>query len=435
MAPPWLRAIKRRLTGASADGHHAAPAPLPENRPPETAFPWHEVITEALRTWRTPFYINAWLPVREALEGLAPLSQLGVPVRHWLSVKTQPVKPLLVAWGRQLGLGAEVISPFELHAVRSAGFAASDILLNGVAKHAWLPADIQGLRLHLDSLTEAKTIGPERLKGHRLGARCFIESGHSADDPTVGGQFGMLGAELQETSDFLRRHGLALEGLHFHLRSSITDADTYAAALERTLAMGQAVGIAPRYVDCGGGFPSPGEAIWDGHRWLPDQLSLPDLVSKLAPIVRRHPSIAEVWFENGRHLTSRSGVLVLKVLEIKERLGCRFVLCDGGRTNHALVSDWQYHAIETLPRRSGPHTPTIVCGPTCTAYDRLTRRPLPEDLSVGDYLIWFNAGAYHLSWETRFSHGLATVLWCDEQMRLSEARTAEDAAAWWGSWA
>src|SRR5262245_16064035 len=183
MAFPWLRRIKRRLARDAADGRRVHPAPLPENRPPETAFPWHEVITEALGTWRTPLYINAWLPVREALEGLAPLAQLGVPVRHWLSVKTQPVKPPLVAWGRQLRFGAEVISPFELHAVRDAGFAANDILLNGVAKHAWVPADIPGLRLHLDSLTEAKAIGPERLKRHRLGARCFIESGHSADDP------------------------------------------------------------------------------------------------------------------------------------------------------------------------------------------------------------------------------------------------------------
>ena len=89
-------------------------------------------------------------------------------------------------------------------------------------------------------------------------------------------------------------------------------------------------------------------------------------------------------------MTSRGGVLVLKVLEIKERLGCGCLLCDGGRTNHALPSDWQYPAIETIPRRSGPEKLTSVCDPSCTAYDRLARRPLPGDLSVGDYLIWFS---------------------------------------------
>lgn len=434
MAFPWLDVIKQALGSGAADRHPAAPSPLPLEGRAHTAFPWLDVIQQALGKWSTPFYLNAWIPVREALEELAPLSNLGVPVRHWLSVKTQPVKPLLMTWGRELGFGAEVISPFELLAAREAGFSGDDILVNGVAKHTWLPRDLPGLRVHFDSPEEVRAIGPERLRAYRLGARCHIESGHNPSDPTIGGQFGMLASELEQTNDFLRRHGLALEGLHFHLRSSIIDPQIYASALERTLAMGEAAGITPTYVDCGGGFPSPGEAIQDGGRWVPDQLSLPDLVLKFRPILQRHPSISEVWFENGRFLTSRSGVLVLKVLDIKERLGCRFLLCDGGRTNHALPSDWQYHAIETIPRRSGPDVPTIVCGPTCTAYDRLARRPLPADLSVGDYLIWFNAGAYHISWETRFSQGLAKVIWCDEGMRLSLARPAEEFAAWWGSW-
>ena len=61
-----------------------------------------------------------------------------MPVRHWLSVKTQPVKPLMIAWHREFGLGAEVISLFELLAAREVGFSVDSILLNGMAKHAWL---------------------------------------------------------------------------------------------------------------------------------------------------------------------------------------------------------------------------------------------------------------------------------------------------------
>ena len=277
-------------------------------------------------------------------------------------------------------------------------------------------------------------IGAERLKNYRLGARCQIETGHNAGDPTIGGQFGMLTSELEQTVEFLRPHGLFLEGLHFHMRSSITDPETYAAALRRALAMGEEAGITPSYVDLGGGFPSPGESILDGGRWVPDQLPIDGLVSALKPILESHPSIREVWFENGRFITSRSGVLVIKVLEVKERAGCRYLICDGGRTNHALPSDWQDHAIETLPSRSGPKVDTVVVGPTCTAYDRLVRRPLPQDLGVGDYLIWFNAGAYHLSWETRFSRGLANVIWCDERMQLSLARSAEEFMEWWDCW-
>lgn len=52
---------------------------------------------------------------------------------------------------------------------------------------------------------------------------------------------------------------------------------------------------------------------------------------------------------------------------------------------------------------------TSVHGPTCMAFDTLARRPMAVSLGPGDVLIWLDAGAYHLPWETRFSHELAEV--------------------------
>lgn len=111
------------------------------------------------------------------------------------------------------------------------------------------------------------------------------------------------------------------------------------------------------------------------------------------------------------------------------------MICDGGRTNHALPSDWEEHEIEILPtRRKGAPVYTAVCGPTCMAYDCITRKKLPSDIQVGDKVLWFNAGAYHLSWENRFSQPLARVLWHDEQDNILEARPTESFGEWWGSW-
>jgi hypothetical protein len=59
---------------------------------------------------------------------------------------------------------------------------------------------------------------------------------------------------------------------------------------------------------------------------------------------------------------------------------------------------------------------------------------LPNDIKIGDRLVWLNAGAYHIPWETRFSYGLAAVIWCDEAGQLSLAREAEDFQSWWGQW-
>ena len=34
-------------------------------------------------------------------------------------------------------------------------------------------------------------------------------------------------------------------------------------------------------------------------------------------------------------------------------MNVRYLICDGGRTNHALVSDWETHRLEVFPDRQG----------------------------------------------------------------------------------
>jgi len=67
------------------------------------------------------------------------------------------------------------------------------------------------------------------------------------------------------------------------------------------------------------------------------------------------------------------------------------------------------------------------------AFDRLCRSDLPTDIRIGDLVIWYNAGAYHIPWETRFSHGLAAVVWIDRG-DMGLARRRETFEEWWNLW-
>jgi diaminopimelate decarboxylase len=132
-------------------------------------------------------------------------------------------------------------------------------------------------------------------------------------------------------------------------------------------------------------------------------------------------------------MSAGSGVLIVKILDVKERRGLRQLICDGGRTLNALTSLWEQHRLLTVPTRAGAMALTAVHGPTCMAFDQLARLPLPRTLRAGDHLIWLEAGAYHIPWETRFSHGHAAVWWHDEQgLRL--ARPRQDFDDFWGHW-
>ena len=383
----------------------------------------------AAAKWPTPFYLAAWEPIEVALGDLERIA-IQRPLRHWLSVKTQPLKPLLRLWAKR-GWGAEVVSEYEFRAAIAEGFKPENILVNGVAKHTWLPrCAVPGLNVHVDSMAEASELASLAAQlNWRLGLRLHVGEEFDPDEPEFGGQFGMSRTEARGALDLFRGQGLAVLGLHFHLRSNVESADAFRRALSEAALFCDSAKWRPVYVDTGGGLPDPGVTAGIDARYLSD---LGRVVDEFG---RKLDSIEEVWMEHGRFVTGRSAVLVVRVCDSKLRPECRYLICDGGRTNHALVSDWEPHPLFVLPERGGPSVLTTVSGPTCMAFDYLARLPLPNDVAIGDLVVWTHAGAYHLSWETRFSRGLCSVVWCAPGGELELVRDEESFDDWWGQWA
>lgn len=393
---------------------------------------WRALVRPLLARAPSPFYLFSAAPVAAALAAL-DRHLGGLPVRHWLSCKTQPLRPLL-AWWRRQGRPIEVVSEFEFLAARAEGFAPEQILVNGPAKHHWLPRHaLRGLAVNLDSLAETRALAPlARARAWRLGLRLNTRAECDPEAPAWPTQFGLSPAEARAALRHLRGLGLEPAIVHCHLRTNVPSAAVYARALDELAEFCAAARWHPRYVDCGGGWPP--EGVRDRAGRAVDAAFDPAAVARaLARVRPRFPGLAEFWWENGRWLTAGSGVLVVRVLDAKERRGRRHLICDGGRTLHALVALWEEHDLLTLPARRGRPVPTTVCGPTCMAFDQLARRPLPRSLRPGDRLVWLDAGAYHLAWETRFSHGRAAVYWHDER-GVRRVRAPESFNTWWGQW-
>ena len=359
---------------------------------------------------------------------MARLDSLATPsldVRSWLSFKTHPVPPLVQEWLRS-GRGVEVVSESEFVTARSLGVPIDRLLVNGVAKHAWLTRyPLPLLRVHFDSAREVDTLLPVALAARwRVGVRCHAPDERDARDPRYGGQFGMTAAEAIDALERLHDAGADVRGIHFHLGQSSQRADAWARAVEHVAAICAQARFAPEYLDVGGGLPAPsaaGEAL-DG------------VASAIAVASGAFPRLQEVWLENGRFVTETSTALAVRVLDIKERDDSRYVICDGGRTNHALAADKGAHPVLLIPPRHGAPTLSTICGPTCMTDDMLARVPLPCDLAVGDVIAWMDAGAYHLPWETRFSQGLCAVVWCDANGTQSLARDRERPERWGDTW-
>jgi diaminopimelate decarboxylase len=393
---------------------------------------WRGLAARALKSQATPFYLFSVEPLRQALRELKSLEG-DLPIRHWLSCKTQPVRPLLQWWRRQ-GRGIEVVSEFELLAALEEGFSPGRILVNGPAKQAWLKRHpVRGLWVNFDSLNETRALaGLASRLAWRVGVRLHTAQEFDPENPAYSTQFGMQREEAFAALKFLQQAGSPPEVVHFHLRTNVASPAIYQQALAEVADVCRGAGFSPAYVDCGGGLPPP-HVLTPRGRPFDAQFDLPELARVYRLALKAFPDARELWLENGRFLSARSGVLVVRVLDIKERGGLRQLICDGGRTLHALVSNWEVHGMFVWPERRGPARLTAVCGPTCMAFDQLARRDLPGAIRPGDCLVWMDAGAYHVSWETRFSHGLAGVLWHDGR-RVSVSRKAESFQSWWGQW-
>jgi diaminopimelate decarboxylase len=413
---------------------------------PETIEFWKRLVREALSLYtRTPFYIFSPLPIAKTISELdAALTNAGfqlaivnrkskISFQHWLSCKTQPIAPLL-KWWREQNRPIEVVSEFELRAALAEGFAPEKILVNGPAKHSWLPKfSLRGLSVNFDSPAELAALLPLAKKFNwRCGVRILTGEEFDPENPQFPTQFGFTPDEAVTALKKLFRAKVRAETVHFHLRTNVSSVQIYERAIAEVAEICRAAKFNPLHLDIGGGVPvrnvlSRGGKVYDG------EFGLRSFAKMLRQSAKLFPGLREVWLENGRFVSAGGGALVIKILDVKERRGLRQLICDGGRTMNALTSIWEQHKILTLPERGGAEVLTAVCGPTCMAFDQLARIPLPRSLKAGDHLIWLDAGAYHIPWETRFSHGHAAVLWHDEK-GLCLVRERQGFENFWGQW-
>ena len=102
--------------------------------------------------------------------------------------------------------------------------------------------------------------------------------------------------------------------------------------------------------------------------------------------------------EIGRGIAACSGVYVTRIVDVKRNRGRNYAIADGGK--HQLVYYGQALALkppacQTFPQRnSGDNASWAICGALCTANDIMVKQIDVDDLRVGDYVAFPNAGAY-----------------------------------------
>ena len=302
---------------------------------------------------------------------------------------------------RGLGSNADANSGGEIEVARRAGFAPSQIVFTGVGKtraelgHA---IDLGVRSINVESEGEIERI--EALSRERkVRTKIAVRVNPDVDARThphisTGLKTNKFGIPLDQVRALCARTrgrpNVEIVGLHAHVGSQITNMEplAHAAAALVTLARELAVdGTTIEHLDIGGGLG----VSYDGSP-VPEAA---DYAGAVLPVLRE--SGIAIVLEPGRQIIAPAGVLLTRVVDIKDQPGGDrlFVVMDAGMTE--LIRPMLYnafHRIEPVLHTEAPMTDVDIVGPLCESSDTLGRNRTVPRPSVGDLYAVLDTGAY-----------------------------------------
>jgi diaminopimelate decarboxylase len=354
-------------------------------------------ISDLARRFGTPFYVYSARTLRrhfrvfdDAFAGTDHLVCYAMKALSNLSI---------LKLFASMGSGFDIVSVGELMRCLKVGADPGQIVFSGVGKTdeeiaAALEAGI--LMINVESRPELHRIS--KVAG-RLGRRAPVSLRVNPDlDPgthphiSTGHRDSKFGIPLSHVNEYYAEarslDHLDLVGLSTHIGSQITETSPFIEAAGKVKSIVEdlrAQGIALKYLDLGGGLGIPYQEEPPPPSEYASALLGPIRALKLKLIA-----------EPGRVLVGNAGVLVTRVLYVKETDVKRFIIVDGAMNDLIRPVLYEaYHDIRPVERREGASPVTAdVVGPICESGDFFARdREMPEPRE-GDLLAVMSAGAY-----------------------------------------
>ena len=308
-----------------------------------------------------------------------------------------------------LGSGADIVSGGELFRALQAGVPADKIVFAGVGKSQEEIAyalDSNILLFNVESSEELQAINDvARGKGAR--ARVALRVNPDIDPKThpyittglKKSKFG-IGADraLEQFSKAAALSNVEVIGVHAHIGSQLTQVSPFVDSLKKVVGLIETLkeqGIPIRYLNIGGGL-----GITYSDETPPHPQEYADAVTPLLQATQ-----CEIIMEPGRVITGNAGVLLTRVLYIKETGAKTFAIVDAAMNDLLRPSLYQAHH-DILPVRQVPNASTAVfdvVGPVCESGDFLAQgRTLPA-VKAGDLLAVMSAGAYGFTMASNYN--------------------------------
>ncbi|MCW1382555.1 diaminopimelate decarboxylase [Novosphingobium sp. KCTC 2891] len=346
----------------------------------------------------TPVYVYSRATLTRHARVFRDALSILPAARIAFAVKSNPNLAVLKVLAAE-GYGADVVSVGELERALAAGMDPEAIVFSGVGKTAAemtralqagcgqfnLESEEEGLELAEIARSLGKT------------ASCALRVNPDVDAGTHGkistgkaeNKFGVpydraaaIYARLAQTE------GLAMRGLALHIGSQLSKLDPLEAAFTKVGGLMKdirAAGHAVTHMDLGGGVGVPYKAG--------DVFPQPEDYAAMVARVTADWDVT-LMFEPGRVITGNTGVLVTRVVRVKEGVGNPWVVVDAAMNDlarPALYDAWHdFAAVEP----SGETMTANIVGPICESSDTFAMAREIDAVQRGDLAVFRTAGAY-----------------------------------------
>ena len=329
------------------------------------------------------------------------------------------------------GAGADIVSGGEMARALAAGIPAEKIVFSGVGKSAEeigaaLDAGIGQINAESPQEVEAiSQIAAARGVQAPVALRVNVDVAPKTHAKISTGQrstkFGVSTSQ-NEAADLYRKMAadphIRPAGLAVHIGSQILELDPFERAYSALLSFGTALrdeGLEVPVLDLGGGI---GVDYQDGTPT--DFTAYGELVSRLFA-----GSGFQLGFEPGRSIVANNGVLLTRVIYVKDGDNKRFAIVDAAMNDLLRPTLYEaHHDILPVGPESAIEGPADIVGPVCETGDYLGLDRMMPSLAAGDCLAVMSAGAYGAvmasSYNTRPPAGEVMVL--DDEVHILRRR-------------
>lgn len=368
-------------------------------------------VFDLLRRFDTPLYLYSYhtliehfFKLKAAFRSINPLICFSVKANSNLAILKSLVKK---------GAGLDIVSGGELFRALRVGCRPERIVYASVGKTE--QEIVQAVRkeilfFNVESLSELKNlnrIAARERKSISVALRInpdieprthkFITTGKLTN------KFGIdLGSAEKILRERFRFTNLRIRGLHIHIGSQITESAPFVAAISkitRFIRRLDAENIRLEYLNIGGGLG----IIYGNERPQTAQ----KFARQILPLLKA--TGLRIILEPGRFVVGNAGILLTKVLYIKQTPIKKFVIVDAGMNDLIRPSLYEaYHNILPVirPQRKRDSCRSEkydVVGPICESADCFAKDRSLCGIKEGDYLAIMSAGAYGFSMASNYN--------------------------------